>query len=178
MAIAARVSDVAFAALTVESTIQDLHPGIKANRQNNAMTLLYAEYGHAVPLEMVQGFRNCVFAGITPPPRLLVAIAECFATYLESEGRKTLDRAFNLQSTPALGHPINAQKIRGKRGQHLFLMWQLRQQAKGKKLSIEHAADKIISRLKLPISRDALARDYSRLKMDKIFSHFPKADSE
>lgn len=167
-----KVSDHAYELLTLEARPRELIPGIGKADQLRWTARGAADHCSLDPLSVITFFKACVFAGVTPPPRLLEPIAEAFADYLSSKGNKDLDRAFGLEPKPKTGHPLVAQTRKVEREKLLHYMWSLRQNAKleRKRMSILKAAGECVNNFNLDEGQDALARDYSRLQIDTTFA--------
>jgi len=165
------VPNEAKSTLTLEATIRETVPAISKIRLQKAFTIAFAENTGDDPLSVVQAFTDCVFSGITPPPQVLIKIAEKFAKYLDS-GLIDLDYAFELKSKQGSGHPIQQRTEKSKRGHLLHLMWQERKNAEknGTKLSIRKAAEMVINKYCGPdYPFDALVKNYCDMEIDKVF---------
>jgi hypothetical protein len=165
------VTEESKASLVRESVARDLMPELKANRLNKGIQIVFAENANT-PLELIKAFQNCVYAGVTPPANVLIKMAENIARYFEGNGNIDFDRAFELHSKQKVGHPLNYQKIKQKRGEILHLIYQKRKLAEteGKSISIETAASVVINEYNLSDSEDALCKAYSTLDIDTVFN--------
>ncbi|MBT9097206.1 hypothetical protein KFZ76_05720 [Methylovulum psychrotolerans] len=169
-----KVEDEAFAMLTREATIRDMVPEYAENKIKKGVAILFAELSGDKPLDILRSFSDCVFSGATPPPNVLVFIAECLTSYFDNEGKITLDKAFNLQSRQRIGHPLKDQQAKHKRGRILYYMWQLRKQAEteNRTLSIFKAAGETINTLGLTdVSEYSLEKSYTEIDADEIFDN-------
>lgn len=181
MAIIRKVEKNAFAMLTREATVRDIVPEQLENKMKKAVAVSLAENSGDKPLYVLQSFSNCVFSGATPPPNVLVFVAEGLASYFDNAGELTLDEAFNLQAKQRIGHPLRQQQAKHKRGRVLYYMWRLRRQAEqeNRTLSIERAAGEAINTLDLTdVSEDSLSKSYSEIDADELFGNAYNAFTE
>lgn len=156
-----------------EAQVMDTAPELWENNNRHEMgkALLAAEWGDK-PLNVLRSFSTLVFGGTTPPPNMLVFIAERLKAYLEGDGEITLDEAFNLQSKQRIGHPLKHNKNQEKRMRILYSMFELRNKAKreNRKLSIESAASEALNVLGITdVNEDSLVKNYIELEIEKMF---------
>lgn len=169
-----KVKIEALSMLAVEATVRDIVPECREKRLKKGIEVSFAENSGDKPLDVLRAFSSCIFAGVTPPPRVLVFVAECLASYFDNTGGITLDEAFNLQSRQRIGHPLKQQQSQHKRGRILYYMWQLRKQAEyeNRTLSIENAAGEAINNLGLTdVTEDSLKKSYIDIDADDIFNN-------
>ena len=113
--------------------------------------------------------------GLLPPDNILLIIGKCFDSYLKSKGNKTLDRAFGMQVSPGIGHPLSHRKAYAWKQYATFLIWHRRKAAKdkGHKIpSVVTVARGLIEEYKIPhpktpgeyYNADTLEREYKDAK--------------
>ena len=174
------VSDEAKSTLVRVATLIDAVPKTSKPTIQKILAITFAENTEGDPLDVVQAFTNCVFNGITPPPNLLVQVAEKFSKYLDS-GDISLDYAFDLQKKQRSGHPISQRTDKLKRLRLLCCMRYERVIAKnnGRELSIRKATEIVINKYCGPdYPFEALLKDYSAMEIDKIFNASDEAVRE
>ncbi len=91
------------------------------------------------PIESIEQFRIAVTNGVVPSPNILIFVCNCFAKYLEANGRLSLDEAFRMKSKQRVGNPAQQRNDRRIKEEYLFRMSQFR--AEHPEASIETAAE-------------------------------------
>lgn len=169
------VSEEARASLSRQQIALELAPQFAADWQQHALLKAFAEFSiQGDSIDAVRQFTSCVYGGVTPPPNILIAIAEAFSMYLDSAGKSTLDAAFALQPRQGAGSPLKSRMRKEERGAILYKMWQLRFASEaegGKKMSIPTAAGMLINQLDLDESEDTLSKAYSEANADEVFGN-------
>lgn len=114
-----------------------------------------------------------------PPHNLLKVIGDRFNDYLEADGAKTLDEAFNLVPKKGVGHPLKQKRERQLKGHIRILVWQLIQE---KGLSVSKAIEEVLNefpKIKYHVpALETLEREYSALNSDKFFKSIAEVDPD
>lgn len=175
-----KVGDNACAMLAREATARYVAPEFCENKFAKIVETAAAENVSGKPLDLLKAFSDCVFSGTTPPPNILIFVAEKLALYFDKAGEMSLDESFDLKSKQSVGHPLKQDYEKKKRGPALAYMWQLRKQATCEKkvLSIENAAGLAITDLELDVSEDSLKKSYINNRVDEVLDNASDVISE
>lgn len=169
-----KVSDEARASLHRQKTVFDAAPQFADERKQHAIQRLLSEFSDPDdPTSVIRQFSACVFVGVTPPPEILIAVAEFFKRYLDAKGDISLDRAFGKQKKQGKRQPLKQRLKQEERQQIYWYVWCLRKQAErsGKSLSILGAAADAVEKFHLPIGATSLEKDYIAAKVQPIFDN-------
>lgn len=123
-------------------------------------------------IDVIRQFTLCIKQGVTPPAKLLIAVANRFDKYLNAKPAESLDTSFDLRPKQRVGHPLKHRATKEERGRIVYFMYCLRRSEKlnGNDLSIENAAGRAINQLGLlDLTEDALKKDYLTMNADEIF---------
>jgi hypothetical protein len=164
------VSENSVKMLAREATILSAAPESEDNFNYKQISRSFADLAGEAPLDNLSAFQDCIFSGATPPPKVLIFIAERIQKYLLADGNISLDRAFNLGKKPKVGHPLewaNAKKERGR------IHWMIYRKCRDEDISIQKSAKAVHAALEIKgIAPESLAKEYSDQKMHKIFSDY------
>jgi hypothetical protein len=133
-------------------------------------------------IDVIEYFVSLVNKGITPPASILTAVARGFEYYLtannnaiarKQDPKMSLDRAFNLQRKPSVGHPLKHRMEKRRKGRVVYEMWMARkisQSETGKRISKNKAFEQVIAKYKdKPYEEDVMLKEYTKLKADELF---------
>jgi hypothetical protein len=165
------ISTEAYDRLLIEENWQSMRPERNADRFNHLLRLGFAEQANTEDaIEVFMHFVSLVSEGVTPPAIVLAAVAKGFRTYL-TDGNMSIDECFNLKPKQGVGHPIKYRAEQAKKRQLTYKMWLIRKESikKGKKISIENAAAKVIDEYSLKLQTDALKKQYTNQNADEVF---------
>jgi hypothetical protein len=167
-----RISGNARKSLHVQATVFDAAPQYANERSKHAITKMMAE---AVDpddhINVIRHFSECVFAGVTPPPHILIAVAERFKTYIDGSGDLLLDEAFGKRNVQGAKRPLKQRLKDEERTQVHWYMWCLRKEAElsGRELKILGAAADAVEKYQLRVKADSLEKEYIGAGIEHVF---------
>jgi hypothetical protein len=83
--------------LVREEVLRDLATNTNEDKIRKTMANFHScEAARSDILGTIRAFTRCVYSGTTPSARILAIVAERINLYLEGNGNRTLDQAFNL----------------------------------------------------------------------------------
>ena len=150
----------------------EARPDFLADSQQRKLQIMLSESADDM-IDTLRQFCLLIKEGITPPAHILVPLAIHFGRYLDAQDGSSLDEAFKLKKKQGKnGSPLKHKRFREERQLLLFLMADLRYQARknGKKMpSIEKAAAHIINQRNLSVQEESLKADYIKTRTEEIY---------
>ena len=122
-------------------------------------------------IDVIRQFYLCVKKGITPPAKVLIAVAERFEKYIANDGNESLDVFFGKVKKKGKKEPLRQQLQNEIKGKIYYFMWYQMKIAKENKktLTILAAAAAAVHAFQLSKSRDSLEKEYIASKVGTIF---------
>jgi hypothetical protein len=162
-----KVSDDAMARLLTQRLFVERAPRYTDDPTLQLLARGFADFANLRdPIDLIRGFVQAVFAGETPPPAMLVAIAEHFNSYLYAKGDVSLDEAFGQKIKQGKKNQLKQRLNNEKYGRVYYYMWQLR---RGKGYKIAAAALAAKAHYQLRISAYSIETMYKSSKSEKSF---------
>lgn len=113
------------------------------------------------PVRWMQQFQAAIAAGVFPDGRALVYVANCFARYLQAEGRVSLDEAFGLKSTQRAGNPSAALAKDERRNRLCYEIYERLKSAPRESVTV--AAEQVLAEQDVDtLDAESLARYYRK----------------